>query len=217
MITTHTSTPSVWFASLPDSGYSVDNIAPNVPTSFSASYLATGVALDWADSPETDFQYYRVYRGADPGFIPSPDNLVYETATSAWTDPTAVPWGYEYKITTIDYAGNESEPASPGSVSGVRDGELPTRTALLGAAPNPFNPSTKLSFEMATPGHARLKVFDTAGRLVATLLDEHREAGSHFVNWDGRNDAGRTCSAGVYLYRLEAGKFSEAKRMVLIK
>jgi len=60
-VTAHTTTPSVWFASPTTSGYSVDNIAPGVPTSFSAAYLFSGVTLDWDDAPETDFQYFRIY------------------------------------------------------------------------------------------------------------------------------------------------------------
>ena len=217
VITAHTTTPTIWYISQPDSGYSVDNIAPGVPTSFSAAYLAGSVTLDWDDAPEADFQFYRIYRNTDPEFVPSPANLVQETAASAWTDLTANPWGYYYKITVLDHAGNESEAASPTEVTGVQNGAVPARTVLLGAVPNPFNPSTKLSFEMAAAGHARLKVYDTGGRLVATLLDERRNAGRHHVIWDGRDNAGRMSSAGVYLYRLETDGYNETKRMVLIK
>ena len=200
-----------------DSGYSVDNIAPGVPTSFSTAYLADGVTLDWDDPPETDFQFHRIYRGTDPGFIPSPDNLVHETSTSIWTDQTANPWGYHYQVTAMDHAGNESEAGSPTEVTGAEGGVVPARTALLDAVPNPFNPSTKLSFEMATAGNVRLKVYDYAGRLVATLVNEHRDVGSHSVIWDGRDNTGRKSSAGVYLYRMEVGIFTETKRMVLVK
>ena len=216
-IRARTGTPGEYYDSNPDRGYSVDNIAPGVPTSFNASYLAGGVTLDWDDAPEADFQFHRIYRGADLGFTPSLDNLIHETAASAWTDPTADPWDYYYKIATLDYSGNESEAASPESVSGVQGHAVPARTTLLGAVPNPFNPSTKLSFNMAAAGHAQLKVYDPAGRLVATLVNEHREAGLHEVIWDGLDHTGRMSSAGVYLYRLEVGDFIETKRMTLVK
>ena len=213
----HTSTPSIWFASEPDSGYSVDNLPPAVPTNVVAGYAAGGVTLGWDDASEPDFEFYRVYRGMDPSFIPSPVNLVHEIATSAWTDPTADPWDYHYKITVLDHAGNESEAGSPVSVSGVQDAGVPARTALLSAVPNPFNPSTKLFFEMAAVGHVRLDVYDVAGRLVVTLVDEQRDAGRHHVTWDGRDAAGRASATGVYLYRLETGDYTETKRMVLVK
>ena len=55
--------PTVYFDSPPDSGYSVDNIAPCVPAGLSGAYESTSVVLDWADAPEADVRFYRVYRG----------------------------------------------------------------------------------------------------------------------------------------------------------
>jgi hypothetical protein len=83
--------------------------------------------------------------------------------------------------------------------------------------PNPFNPLTKLSFELAAPGPARLKVFDLAGRVVATLVDEYCDAGGHEVLWNGKDADGRLSAAGVYLYRLETESTTETRRMVLVK
>ena len=102
-------------------------------------------------------------------------------------------------------------------VTGVNSETVPGMTALFGAEPNPFNPATKLSFDIASSGHVRLKVYDTAGRLVATLVNEYCYAGNHDVIWDGRDNAGRMSSAGVYLYRLEAGGFVQTKRVTLVK
>ncbi len=217
LVTTHTTTPAVWFASQPDSGYSVDNIAPGVPSNLSANYQADGVALEWDDAPESDFQYFRIYRSSDSGFIPGPENLVHETATSAWADAMNDPWDLHYKITALDFVGNESEVGSLDSVSGAPEVSVQTRNTLLGAVPNPFNPSTKLAFEMASAGHARLRVYDAAGRLVVTLVDEHRSEGQHQVIWNGRDESGRMASTGVYLYRFDTGHFVETKRMTLVK
>ena len=63
-----------------------------------------------------------------------------------------------------------------------------------------------------------VKVFDVAGRLVRTLLEDDRAAGTvHRVTWDGRNDAGESVSSGVYFYRLVANDFTQTKKMVLLK
>jgi hypothetical protein len=103
-----------------------------------------------------------------------------------------------------------------GNVSAVD--ELPATPNLLYAAvPNPFNPATEISFEMAASGHARLSVYDASGRLIRTLLDGQRDAGRHNVTWNGRDDTGRAASAGVYLYRFEAGNSVQTRRMTLIK
>lgn len=84
-------------------------------------------------------------------------------------------------------------------------------------SPNPFNPSTNLSFELAAPSHARLTIYDTAGRVVAVLLDEHRVAGRHTVAWNGTDAGGNPVASGIYLYQIEAGAYAETKRMTLVK
>jgi hypothetical protein len=109
----------------------------------------------------------------------------------------------------------DEQPVGP--VAGVADQDLPISAVLAGAYPNPFNPSTKLVFEMGAPGPVSLRIYDPAGRLVKTLVDEHRDIGRHEVVWNGRDDAGRLSSAGVYLYRFESGEYSETKRMTLVK
>lgn len=84
--------------------------------------------------------------------------------------------------------------------------------------PNPFNPRTTIEFELPAASGIRLTVFDMTGKLVRRLVDGDRmPAGPHAVDWDGRNEGGRTVAAGVYLYRLEAEGFSETRRMALVK
>jgi len=107
-----------------------------------------------------------------------------------------------------------------GTVSGVDDQVVPAASAhrLHPAAPNPFNPRTRLAFTLATPEVVTLRVYDASGRLVRTLLDDAPYGtGTHDAVWRGRDDDGRTVAAGVYLYRLQAGPYSETKRMVLVK
>lgn len=83
--------------------------------------------------------------------------------------------------------------------------------------PNPFNPSTTISFELPSPAHAVLEIFDVHGRIVRTLADKTFPAGHHSVEWDGRNANGRAAGSGVYFYRLRAAGRSEAKKMVILK
>ena len=83
--------------------------------------------------------------------------------------------------------------------------------------PNPFNPTTTLSFETAIPGNVRLQIHDTAGRLVVTIMDEYRVAGRYDMGWDGRDQSGRHVPSGVYFYSLDTGDFVETKRMILVR
>lgn len=93
------------------------------------------------------------------------------------------------------------------------------RQALLHAAcPNPFNPQTRIAFEMPRAGRATLRVYDLAQRLVATLIDgETLEAGPHAVDWLGRDLQGRPCASGLYFYRLETAGETLTGRMTLLK
>jgi probable HAF family extracellular repeat protein len=102
-------------------------------------------------------------------------------------------------------------------VTSAGEDATPARSTLLDVYPNPFNPSTKLSFELAAPAHARLMIHDAAGRLVVTLVDEKRSAGHHEVAWSGWDRNGRAVPSGVYFCRFQAGPVTQTRRMTLLK
>ncbi len=92
------------------------------------------------------------------------------------------------------------------------------RPVLYPCYPNPFNPTTMISYHLSEPATVTLSIFDPAGKLVKTLVNERADgAGSHEVVWNGTNETGRVAAAGVYFYRLDAGEFTESRRMVLVK
>jgi len=88
---------------------------------------------------------------------------------------------------------------------------------LFQNTPNPFNPSTAIAFYLPQRSHVRIDVYDVAGRLITTLVDETRPAGRHSVDWNGQDDAGRTAASGVYFYRMRADKFEQTRKMVLLR
>ena len=99
-------------------------------------------------------------------------------------------------------------------------GEMPASFVVLGQnAPNPFNPTTRIAYEVASaiPLPVRLDVFDVHGRLVRRLLDKRSSSGRGEVVWDGRDEYGQTVSSGVYFYRLQAGMKTLTRRMTLLK
>jgi hypothetical protein len=93
----------------------------------------------------------------------------------------------------------------------------PARTALVGVYPNPFNPSTHVTFSLAATQAVRLAVYDLQGNRVRTLVDEERPAGRHEAVWDGRDTDGRGVASGVYMARLVSGGVSEMRKMILLK
>lgn len=78
--------------------------------------------------------------------------------------------------------------------------------------PNPFNPSTKINYSLAEGSRVKLFVFDFFGQVISVLVDEFQSKGQHSVKFDGSN-----LSSGIYFYRLEAGKFSQTRKLILIK
>lgn len=104
------------------------------------------------------------------------------------------------------------EPPTPEAV-----GSAPRETVLRDARPNPFNPSTAVTFELAREERVRLDIFDAHGRRVRTLLDERRPAGAHRVSWNGTGDSGEAVASGVYFLRMYAGDYSATRKLVLLK
>ena len=110
--------------------------------------------------------------------------------------------------------------APDGRFAGV---ESPEDAAVLVRAlhlfqnqPNPFSPETRIEFDLPHSGHVELKVYAVSGRLVRTLVDGRRAAGPHSVKWNGRDEAGRKVSSGVYFYNLSADGISESRKMILL-
>jgi hypothetical protein len=213
-----TGDPGVYFDAPPDSGYSVDNLAPAVPRGLSVDYSATENQLAWEESEDADFQYFRVYRGTDPDFAPGPGNLVHMTIGTGWVDSVAECWQYHYKITALDFSGNESDTASPESITGMEDLEIPERLALHRNVPNPFRLGTLVSYDVPSGGgEVELVVYDVAGRLVRTLVAGPQTPGRKSVSWDGRDDVGRTVGSGVYYCRLKAPGFEESIKITVLR
>jgi hypothetical protein len=82
--------------------------------------------------------------------------------------------------------------------------------------PNPFSPETQIEFSLPLAGSVELKIYAVSGRLVRTLVKARRGAGLHSASWDGRDDAGRKVSSGVYFYNLTAPGIDECRKMILL-
>ena len=94
----------------------------------------------------------------------------------------------------------------------------PSAFALLQNYPNPFNPSTTIRFSVSQGGSAMLEIYDLTGRHVRTLLSGEVSAGTHSVQWDGRDERGSSVGSGVYFYRLRLGsKLESSRKMILMR
>ncbi|HIA94443.1 MAG TPA: T9SS type A sorting domain-containing protein [Candidatus Marinimicrobia bacterium] len=94
---------------------------------------------------------------------------------------------------------------------------LPDEFALHPNFPNPFNPSTKITYDLAQDSKVRLEIFDIRGRNVRTLVNDSQVAGRHIVSWNATDNFGQPVSAGVYLYRLHTANKVFTQKMILMK
>ena len=106
------------------------------------------------------------------------------------------------------------------SVSSLIDNrwtDTPNQFKLNQNYPNPFNPSTFLSYYLPQDGFVNITVYDIIGRRVKIVVNYSQSSGYKLVEWNGTNNEGQSVAAGVYLYSIEAGKFRQSKKMILLK
>jgi predicted outer membrane repeat protein len=182
------------------------------------------VELDWADNEESDLAGYAVYRDLSADFQPTAAQRVALVAppVSAWRDE--VPDDstvFYYKVCAYDadgYAsGYSNEVSGTGEADTAAETPLPTRFALRGAHPNPFNPSTTLSFDLPAPAAVTLAIHDARGRCLRRVTLAGLPAGRHQWTWDGRDDGGRRAASGVYALHLAAGTWQGQLKLTLLK
>ncbi|MCF8264466.1 MAG: T9SS type A sorting domain-containing protein, partial [Melioribacteraceae bacterium] len=97
------------------------------------------------------------------------------------------------------------------------DKYLPTEYALYQNFPNPFNPSTILSYSLPLESNVIIKIYDMIGREVKTLVNDYKNAGVHEITWNGDNNYGSKVVSGTYVYTIKAGDFFQAKKMIMLK
>lgn len=202
-----------------------DTTAPPLPpenliiTNLSSNFLS----LAWDRSLLNDFAYYKIYWDTDSSGFPYSFSDIVGIDTFYTLRDFNPNINYFISLTTVDLSGNESwfskeliyDPPSE-----IRDSLnlLDITFSLYQNFPNPFNPSTKISWQSPVGGYTILKVYDILGREIATLVDEYREAGKYEVEFpDVETGYALSLRSGVYFYQLRIGNYTETKKMVLIR
>lgn len=143
----------------------------------------------------------------------------------AWTIPNLSSDRCLLRITVKDFDTNEAEDLSDGMFtitpkSAVNDdGSLviPTTFAVHQNYPNPFNNATQIRFQLPVAAQVQIKIFNTKGQMVATIVDRNFDAGYHQIDWNGRDQFGHELSSGIYFYQIQAGEQVVMRRMVLLR
>lgn len=222
-VVAHTYTQYQSFPSMPDSGYSLDNLATGAPIMLTAVRAGgSNVDLDWGvgEATEPDFSHFAIYRSQVPGVTLDPLNFIGSTPDTFSVDTGADPaLEYYYIVVAVDIHGNTSDPTNEAMVSGTSTGisGLPALTTLRVRTniPNPFSGSTELFFGLPSASEVKIEIFDISGRRVHSAELEKLPRGWHRVPFRGRGGDGRVLPSGVYFYRVTAGDMVETKKMVI--
>lgn len=182
-------------------------------SSFEGRYSGDAVILRWTAGIDSPFDGYNVYRAEEEkGDFTRVNKEIIGTEEVEYIDPTALPGrSYSYYLSVVK-----------GTDELLRSVEvrlsLPSRpVTLYQNFPNPFNPSTNIEFFLPEKTSVKLKIYDTAGRKVKTVLDEIKPAGKYTRGWNGTDSNGDPVSSGVYYCRLSTGKKAITKKLVLMR
>ena len=183
---------------------------------FNAAINRNNVQLNWSTANEQNNRGFEVERKLSGdnniwnkvAFIEGSGNSD-ESKSYTYRDNNLTAGKYNYRLKQVDYNGNyEYYELQNEVVIGV-----PVKFELNQNYPNPFNPTTKINFSLPVDTKITLSVYDISGRLVASLINnEFRTADYYTVDFNGSNLA-----SGVYFYTIQTGKFTDSKKMILVK
>jgi len=216
---------SDWDGSAPDRGLHGGPLAeaagPAAVADLEGVLVGEEVHLTW--SQVAGAATYVVYRDSAAVFVPAAELVCASLDASVHSFQETPPEGdWYYLVAALDDDGraggfSDAFMVSGGHQTSVDDGLLPQALAIASVAPNPFNPSTTVVFDLPRAGTASLQVFDLRGRLVSTLHEGELPAGRHTVVWRGDGQGGRPAATGIYFVRLHDGQHSRTAKAVLAK
>jgi len=190
---------------------------------------ADSVFFSWdpAVDPDGDPVTYDLQINSTPSFAPAGEVATFTglSTTSLWGKGFAPGSTFYWCVTASD--GTSVRSATPASrvfhtregagTTGIPDDPVPEAFTVRAAMPNPFSSTTVISFSLPSTQPASVAVYDLRGRRVQTLLAGLQPAGRHRVEWNGRDESGRSVAAGVYFAHISARSGTETQRVVLVR
>jgi len=198
-------------------------IQPKVGNPNNVSISTLSPTLSWILPGKTAANTsYEVQLADNPNF--SSPIIMNSNKPSLQTTGLTVNKGYFWKVRSNDGAGNTSYYSGTGkfkiinATTGVQNnGTIPTQFNLEQNYPNPFNPTTIINYSLPNNSFVVLKIYDMLGREIKTLVSNEKSAGNYSITWKGQDNNGNKVTSGIYIYRISAGNYSSARKMVVLK
>ncbi|MBI4288191.1 MAG: T9SS type A sorting domain-containing protein [Chloroflexi bacterium] len=158
----------------------------------------------------------KFYKADVVNIVEAPTSILTITGNLLASSPfgaAAFEGSYEVSVTGSSATAQTQEKAGRGKPVVL----LPDSYALFPNAPNPFNASTQITYQLPEAGEVYLAVYNLMGQMVRVLVQEHQGAGYYQAEWDGQDEYGQPVSSGVYLYRFVSAELAQTRRMLLVK
>jgi phosphatidylinositol-3-phosphatase len=188
-------------------------VTPVELTSFNAYCSGTSILLDWETATETNNKGFEIQRRNSNsntdweriGFVDG-NGTTTEQHSYSYADNSTDAGKYFYRLRQIDFDGRSR-------LSNEIEIDISNFTySLAQNYPNPFNPSTTIKYSIPSASRVVIKIFNILGKEVSTLVNENKEAGNYTINFNASE-----LPSGIYLYRIDAGAFSQVRKMILLK
>ena len=195
-------------------------IPPTVPVelvSFNSSVVWNSIQLTWQTATETNNQGFEIYRNGNKIAFVEGKGTTSEKQDYSFVDKNLQSGIYNYRLNQIDFDGTQEV---VGELTVYLS--LPEQFSLEQNYPNPFNPSTTIRYSIPTSEFVKLNVYDVQGNEVTTLVNEEKPAGSYEVEFSAKGGSAsggnsNSLSSGIYLYTLQAGRYTQTKKLILMK
>lgn len=208
--------------------YITDNNAPSIPQNFSASFTSEHPIISWTSNTEDDLQSYTIAKMI-VGLTGWENVATVSSSTTQWIDNTVEHPGkfdpvytINYKIRSNDINNNSSSFSNEQSVTGYTnylwkssntvEDESILDYKLYANYPNPFNPTTRIDFQIPKNDFINLSVYNTLGQQVAILVNNTLAKGKYSVEFNASN-----LPSGTYIYKIQSDDYNVVKKMLLIK
>ncbi|MCK9310298.1 MAG: C25 family cysteine peptidase, partial [Candidatus Cloacimonetes bacterium] len=149
-------------------------------------------------------------------YLPAGESI---TVNVNFTPSAMMPYNGELIITSDDPETPVAIVILTGTGGTVANSDLvsPLQTSLLGNYPNPFNPSTTIQFSLKEKSQVNMDIYNISGQKVRSLVNSLMPSGTHNIHWNGQDNSGKAVSSGVYFVKMNSGKYTSTKKMILMK
>jgi len=207
----------IYITTVYDEGESVSSNSANVtitlpiPIDVIAQSQEPNIIISWSLPASRGLSSFNIYRNSEL--------LADDVIASPYEDLNVPSGNYTYNVIAVYDDNWESEMSDDAFVNhtDINETLAPTITQLVGNYPNPFNPTTTISFSLKEAGIVAIDIFNMKGQLVKTLINEEMTGAYHNVVWNGKDNKNKQVTSGIYFYKMKTGKYQETKKMILMK